>query len=130
MAAILIIFSDLLSCPYRKSYRLHNAYTYTYLILTYIDKRNNATEIYFLKFMSIFSLIIICALTYGPLKLSCVFLANYVPKWQMNLHSCGPILTFSHFCHKSKRCRYLQCCLLEYPRILMGNDCTKSSYYY
>ena len=32
-----------------------------------------------------------CALTYGPLRLSCVFLDNYVPKYQMSSGPCGPI---------------------------------------
>ena len=32
-----------------------------------------------------------CALTYGPLRLSCVFLANYMPKCQMSSRPYGPI---------------------------------------
>ena len=37
MAAILVLFFDLLSCPYRQPLRLHIAYTCTYLSLLYLD---------------------------------------------------------------------------------------------
>ena len=53
MAAILVLFFDMLSCLHRQSWRLHIAYTH-YLFFTFIHKRNNATVIFFLKFMSIF----------------------------------------------------------------------------
>ena len=31
---------------------------------------------------------------HGPLRLSCVLLANYVPKYQMSSGPCGPIFIF------------------------------------
>ena len=34
-----------------------------------------------------------CALTFGPLRLSCVFLANYMPKCQMSSGPNGPIFS-------------------------------------
>ena len=69
-----------------------------YLFFFYIHtQRNNATVTYFLKLMTIlFEIHILftshsCALTYGPLRLSCVFLANYMPKCQMSSGPYGPI---------------------------------------
>ena len=53
MAAILVLFFDLLCCPYRQSQKLHIAYC-IYFLFTFIHKRNDATTIFFLKFMSIF----------------------------------------------------------------------------
>ena len=53
MAAILVFFFDLLSCPCRQSQRIHIAHAYVSLF-TYIHKMNNATVAFFLKFMSIF----------------------------------------------------------------------------
>ena len=52
MAAILVLFFDLLSYPHRQSYRLI-LHILTYLFFTYIHKRNNTTEAFFLKFMGI-----------------------------------------------------------------------------
>ena len=40
-----------------------------------------------------------CFDIYGPLRRSCVFLANYVPKCQMSSGPYGPILH-----HRSKKC--------------------------
>ena len=62
-----------------------------------------ATVAVFLKFMSIFSKFIhfskafkfSYALAFGSLRLSCVFLANYVPKCQMNSGPHGPILSIT-----------------------------------
>ena len=83
MAAILLLLFDLLS-----AYRDFILHLLMYLFFTYIHKSNNATAIYFLKFMSIFFKSMysfkLNALTCGPLRLSCVFLANYMSKCQMN----------------------------------------------
>ena len=70
-----------------------------YLFFTFIHKRSNATVTFFLKFMSNFLEIHIlftsysCALTYGPLRLSCVFLANYMPD---DSGTYGPILQHNY----------------------------------
>ena len=50
MAAILVLFFYLLSCPFRV-FILH---ILMHLFFTYTHKRNNVTVAYFLKFMSIF----------------------------------------------------------------------------
>ena len=63
---------------------------------TYIHKRNNATETFseiyehILKIHKLFtSLRHLYALTYGPLRLSCVFLANYVPNELGSIFFCA-----------------------------------------
>ena len=79
---------DLLTRPRRLIWRcglvcfiLH---TLMYLFFTYIGKPNNATVTYFLKFMSIYCLLLIKLHVPFATKL-CVL--NYVPKCQM---SSGP----------------------------------------
>ena len=69
MAAILVVFFNLLSCPY--SHRDFILHTLMYLFFTFIHKMNNATVSYFLKFMSIFLKFFTshsCALTHGSLR--------------------------------------------------------------
>ena len=79
MAAILVHFFDLLSFTCGQSQRLHIAYTYVYLLDLYTQKKECPVT-FFLKFMSIFFRAFNpYALIQGPLRLSCVFLTNYIP---------------------------------------------------
>ena len=80
----------LICCPtYRQSQRLHIAYTHVSLLYLCTQKEqchcNLFSEIYdHILFTSHLNFTCI-------LPLSCVFLANYVPKWQMSLGPYGPI---------------------------------------
>ena len=71
MAAILVLFFDLLSCPLCVPFLIGLPKVLTCLFFTFMRKRKNTTVTFFLKFMSIFlkSLHFLAHLVYQPKSL-------------------------------------------------------------
>ena len=103
MAAILVLCSLICYPAHIDSHRDFILHTLMYIFFAYVYKRNNATVTYFLKFLSIYSLLLLetlCAVTDG--SLSCTFLANYVPKCQTSSDPYGSVFLYTVgavYCH-------------------------------
>ena len=70
VAAILVLFFDLLSCPKRQPQRLHFSYTYV-SFFTYIHQRNNVTVTFFSEIYKHFVKIHILFTSLKHLNLMC-----------------------------------------------------------